>query len=242
MQMQASLVRASLLAILGFTATSNAALAPTIPTNTNETINSQVRLAYAGPNGAYLFSQSLWSSRRFCSNARFYIRSGFLTLTLCPLGMVVSWNTFDKVARPTVKYGTSPQRLIYCAESTVSVTYDTSLTYNNHVPLKGLKPDTLYYYLPEPLLKDDSTTAPYSFRTSRLPGDTTPYSVAVTIDMGTMGPDGLSTTAGQGVNPNNVLGPNDNNTVQSLTAVVDSYDFLWQRNYPSKSIKDPTIN
>ncbi|KFY96693.1 hypothetical protein V500_02329 [Pseudogymnoascus sp. VKM F-4518 (FW-2643)] len=191
MQMQASLVRVSLLVILGFATTSNAALAPT--TSTDETINSQVRVAYAGPNG-----------------------------------MVVSWNTFDKVARPTVKYGTSPQRLIYYAESTVSVTYNTSLTYNNHVALKDLEPDTLYYYLPEPLLKDNSTTAPYSFRTSRLPGDRTPYSVAVTIDMGTMGPDGLSTTAGKGVNPTNVLGPNDNNTIQSLTAVVDSYDFVWQ--------------
>jgi hypothetical protein len=90
----------------------------------------------------------------------------------------------------------------------------------------------LYYYLPEPLLKDNSTTAPYSFRTSRVPGDGTPYSIAVTIDMGTMGPDGLSTTAGKVVSPKNVLGPNDNNTVQSLTAVVDSYDFLWQRNSP----------
>ena len=103
MQMQASLARASLLAILGVVTTSNAALAPA--TSTDETINSQVRVAYAGPNGAYLFSQSLWSSRRFGSNATFYIRSGPLTLTLCLLGMVVSWNTFDKVARPTVKYG-----------------------------------------------------------------------------------------------------------------------------------------
>ena len=148
--------------------------------------------------------------------------------------MVVSWNTFNQVAHPTVNYGFSPYFLPFCAESTVSVTYNTSLTYNNHVALTNLLPDTLYYYLPEPLLKDNSTAAPYSFRTSRLPGDGTPYSVAVTIDMGTMGPDGLSTTAGAGVSPNNVLGPNDNNTVQSLTAVVDSYDFLWQRNYPSK--------
>jgi len=44
-----------------------------------------------------------------------------------------------------------------------------------------------------------------------------------------MGPDGLSTTAGKGVSPNNVLGPEDKNTVQSLTEVADSYDFLWQR-------------
>lgn len=149
--------------------------------------------------------------------------------------MVVSWNTFQKVANPKVFYGLSPYFLLNCAESTVSVTYNTSLTHNNHVVLPNLKPDTVYYYLPEPLLKDDSTKLPYSFRTSRVPGDGTPYSVAVAIDMGTMGPDGLSTTAGKGVSPTNVLGPNDNNTVQSLTAVVDSYDFLWQRKPPSST-------
>jgi hypothetical protein len=156
--------------------------------------------------------------------------------------MVVSWNTFNKVASPKVHYGFSPHFLPYLAESTVSVTYNTSLTYNNHVALTNLRPDTLYYYLPAPLLKDNTTTAPYSFRTSRLPGDGTPYSVAVSIDMGTMGPDGLSTTAGKGVSPNNVLGPNDNNTVQSLTAVVDSYDFLWQRNYSSQFSKTQNAN
>jgi hypothetical protein len=156
--------------------------------------------------------------------------------------MVVSWNTFQKIARPKVHYGLSPYSLRYLAESNVSVTYNTSLTYNNHVPLMNLEPDTLYYYLPEPLLKDNSTTTPYSFRTSRLPGDGTPYSVAVTIDMGTMGPDGLSTTAGAGVSPNNVLGPHDNNTVQSLIAVVDSYDFVWQRNFPSTPTKHPKAN
>jgi hypothetical protein len=153
--------------------------------------------------------------------------------------MVVSWNTFNKIASPKVHYGLSPHSLLYTAESKVSVTYNTSLTYNNHVALTNLQPNTLYYYLPEPLLKDNTTTVPYSFRTSRLAGDGTPYSVALAIDMGTMGPDGLSTTAGQGVSPNNVLGPNDNNTIQSLTAVVDSYDFLWQRNSLSPLTKKP---
>lgn len=47
--------------------------------------------------------------------------------------------------------------------------------------------------------------------------------------MGTMGPKGLTTSAGTGVSFNNILGPNDNNTIQSLAAVIDQYDFLWQR-------------
>ena len=155
--------------------------------------------------------------------------------------MTVSWNTFTKVAQPKVNFGFEPHFLPFIAESTVSVTYNTSLTYNNHVTLTNLLPDTLYYYLPEPLLKDNTTTAPYSFRTSRVVGDKTPYSIAITIDMGTMGPDGLSTTVGSGVNPKNALGPHDNNTQQSLEAVIDSYDFLWQRNVLSPNCTEPKL-
>jgi hypothetical protein len=143
-------------------------------------------------------------------------------------GMTVSWNTLSQVETPTVFYGLKPHTLVNCATSNVSVTYNTSLTYNNHVKLTGLEPDTVYYYLPKPLLKDNTTHAPYSFRTSRVPGDGTPYSVAVTIDMGTMGPEGLSTSAGKGVSANNVLQPGDTNTVQSMITAVDQYDFVWQ--------------
>jgi hypothetical protein len=144
-------------------------------------------------------------------------------------GMTVSWNTLTQVKTPTVKYGLTPKSLIYTATSSVSVTYNTSLTYNNHVKVTGLKPDTVYYYQPIPLLKDNTTSLPYQFRTARSVGDGTPYSVAVVVDMGTMGPLGLTTFAGDGVSQNNVLGPFDHNTIQSLDAVSDQYDFLWQR-------------
>jgi hypothetical protein len=76
---------------------------------TNATINSQVRLAYAGDTGMY-----------------------------------VSWNTFMKLSNPTVKYGLTPNHLNESASSNVSITYPTSLTYNNHVKVTGLKPDTTY--------------------------------------------------------------------------------------------------
>jgi hypothetical protein len=59
-------------------------------------------------------------------------------------------------------------------------------------------------------------------------------SVAV-VDMGTMGPQGLTTTAGTGVAKTNVLGPKDNDTIQSLAAVVNQYEFLWHR----KSLPNP---
>ena len=164
---------------------------------TNATINSQVRLAFAGDTGMY-----------------------------------VSWNTFMKVNNPTVKYGLTASALNESASSNVSVTYPTSLTYNNHVKITGLQPDTTYYYAPAGLLKDNTTSLPYKFRTSRPAGDGTPYSVAVVVDMGTMGPQGLTTSAGKGVASTNVLTPQDENTIQSLTSVLDSYEFLWHREVP----------
>ncbi len=144
-------------------------------------------------------------------------------------GMRVSWNTFTEQRRPTVYYGTCPGILLHTASSTISVTYNTSLTYNNHVTILGLRPDTTYYYLPSHMLDDNSTNPPYSFRTSRVPGDGTSYSVAVVVDMGTMGPKGLTTSAGQTVSPSNILLPGENNTIQSLEATRNDYDFLLHR-------------
>jgi hypothetical protein len=162
---------------------------------TNTTINSQVRLAYAGSTGMY-----------------------------------VSWNTFSHLDNPTVKYGLTPA-MDQSASSNVSVTYPTSLTYNNHVKITGLLPDTLYYYLPMSMLTDSTTNPPYTFRTARLPGDAAEYSVAVVVDLGTMGPQGLTPSAGKGVAKTNILAPGDNNTIQSLAAVNSQYDFLWHREF-----------
>jgi len=162
----------------------------------NNSINSQTRLAYAGP-----------------------------------YGMMVSWNTFSHIERPTVLYGLSPHAMTSVASSDVSVTYNTSLTYNNHVKLTGLLPDTKYYYMPTTLIKGNETAGPYTFKTSKPAGDYTPYSIAVVVDMGTMGPEGLYTSAGKGVSPNNILKPGEINTVQSLTSAVDEYEFLWHRRF-----------
>lgn len=162
----------------------------------NETVNSQVRLAYATDSG-----------------------------------MIVSWNTLKQLSQPTVRYGRNANNLCFQASSSVSITYNTSLTYHNHVALKGLKPDTTYYYLPSDMLADNTTTPPYSFRTSRSAGDGTPYSAAVLIDLGTMGPKGLTTSAGQTVNPNNILKPGENNTMQSLEKLIATYDFMLHRTF-----------
>ncbi|KAK4993090.1 hypothetical protein LTR66_006095 [Elasticomyces elasticus] len=136
-------------------------------------------------------------------------------------GMHVSWNTFVQLAAPKVYYGTSPRHLKRTASSNVSVTYETSTTYNNHVKITGLEPDTLYYYQPE----HSNATSPYSFRTSRPAGDHTPYTIAVVVDLGTMGADGLTTYVGKGAD--NPLKPEETNTIQSLEDFRDDFDFLW---------------
>lgn len=135
-------------------------------------------------------------------------------------GMMVSWNTYSQLEQPTVYYGHFPWDLCWTAHSNVSVTYPTSTTYNNHVKITGLQPDTQYYYQPQ----DSNSSTPYTFKTSRPAGDTTPYSIAVVVDLGTMGPDGLSTKVGKGAA--NPLTPGENNTIQSLAATQSSWELL----------------
>ena len=135
--------------------------------------------------------------------------------------MMVSWNTYDKLKKPTVKYGLSAESLHHTASSSISVTYATSSTYNNHVKITGLKPDTEYFYQPE----FSNVTKPYTFRTSRPAGNGKPYSVAVVVDLGTMGNDGLTTHVGKGAD--NPLKLGETNTIESLAEHKSSYDFLW---------------
>ncbi|KAG9526876.1 hypothetical protein KCV07_g542, partial [Aureobasidium melanogenum] len=104
-------------------------------------------------------------------------------------GITISWNTYDELSNPTVHYGLNANQLDQIATGNVSVTYNTSLTYNNHVQISGLLPNMQYYYLPEHLLPD-AVPEPFTFTTSRPLGDNTPLHVAVVIDMGAMGDEG----------------------------------------------------
>ena len=106
------------------------------------------------------------------------------------------------------------------ASSSVSITYPTSLTYNNHVNITGLLPDTTYFYLPQ----YSNATTPYSFTTSRAAGDMTPYTVAVIVDMGTFGALGLSDVVGNGAA--NPLRVNEQTTIAAMTELESEYDFI----------------
>lgn len=134
-------------------------------------------------------------------------------------GMAVSWNTNEQLAKPTVYFGKDNRKLHRFASSQISTTYPTSATWNNHVVIKGLEPDTTYYYQPQ---CGDQT---YTFKTPRPAGEQVEFNFAMVGDMGTFGPDGLSTTVGKGAS--NPLLPGQLTTVQSLADFKNSYEFIW---------------
>jgi hypothetical protein len=144
-----------------------------------------------------------------------------------PTGMQISWNTFSQLpSPPTVRYGFTRDFLPFVSspKNAESVTYPTSLTFSNHVRLHHLFPNTKYYY--QPIHANASSI--YSFTTAREKGDHTPYTTAVVVDLGLIGPQGLSTTAGVGAA--NPLLPGEVNTIQSLQK-DNSWDFLWHREF-----------
>lgn len=142
--------------------------------------------------------------------------------------MTVSWNAFIELKNPTVYYGTDPLRLTKVANGS-STTYKTSRTWNNHVTIKGLEPYTTYYYRVQYTNCQGCSTLPtYSFQTSRPAGDQNPFRMGVVVDLGTMGPDGLSTKNGTGPDQSSVqpLDKNETNTIQSLNQFADAFEFL----------------
>lgn len=131
-------------------------------------------------------------------------------------GVTVSWNTYQQLNNPTVKYGLSPSSLTETADSSSSTTYLTSTTWNNHVQITGLESGTTYYYQVE----NDSEV--YSFSTAKSPGTNEEFSFAVVIDLGTMGDLGLSDHGPE----DNILAVGEQNTMQSLQDLIDEYEFV----------------
>lgn len=97
--------------------------------------------------------------------------------------MVVSWNTYAQLSKPTVTFGLSPSNLNLSASSNVSVTYPTSRTYNNHVKLSGLTPNTKYWYKTSYHNCARCAYLPlFSFTTARAAGDETPFVLAMIVE------------------------------------------------------------
>ena len=144
------------------------------------------------------------------------------------VGMAVSWNTNQKLSNPTVQFGKDANHLNRDASSDMSITYESSSTWNNHVTISGLEPDTTYYYQPQ------CDTQVHSFTTAPNPGKGDPFKFAMVGDMGTFGDDGLSTHVGKGAK--NPLGPGDKTTIQSLMDLKSSYKFIWHGLFPSSDV------
>jgi len=172
-----------------------------------------VLLAFVMSNGVFAQANNTWPMQ---------VRLAYAG----PVGMTISWNTFSQISKPAVNYGLEPAKLNKTAFSNTSVTYPTSLTWNNHVELQGLLADTEYWYQPQP---SNSSAPIYSFKTPRPAGDSTPYAIAIAVDLGTMGSDGLTTHVGKGAA--NPLAPGDLNTIQSLIQNNKTYDFLAHSKY-----------
>jgi hypothetical protein len=136
-----------------------------------------------------------------------------------PGGMAVSWNTNQQLSKPSVSYGTDKANLDKVASSDVSTKYQSSSTWNNHVIISGLEADTKYHYLPQ------CGNVTYKFKTAREAGKDKAFTFAMVGDMGTFGPDGLSTTVGKGAA--NALPLGANTTIQSLQALKSKYKFIW---------------
>lgn len=140
-------------------------------------------------------------------------------------GMAVSWNTYQHVKEPVVKYGKRPDLLKFSATG-YSTTYQTSSTWNNHVKLPCLEPDTVYYYqVASSCACEDSDNHIYNFTTTPEVGNKDDFSFAVVIDLGTMGSLGLSETTGKGAG--GALKKGEKNTIDSLSQNLHKYEFLW---------------
>jgi len=133
--------------------------------------------------------------------------------------MSVSWNTNSKLSKPSVEFGLTMKLGGIASTPGTSITYPTSSTYNNHVTITGLQPNTRYHY--QPLCSNRI----YSFTTARSVGDGADFKFAMVGDMGTMGPDGLSTTVGTGAA--NPLKPGEATSIDSLHSLKTSFDFVW---------------
>ncbi|GAA5995632.1 purple acid phosphatase family protein [Rhodotorula paludigena] len=144
-------------------------------------------------------------------------------------GMTISWSSFTKWDEPTVWYGERPDKLNQVKSSDLCSTYPTSRTYNCHVKLHGLKPNTKYYYKVSGTNGYEAAYLPtYTFTTAREAGDESPYTIATFGDLGLMGEDGLSDATGPfGGSEHAVLDSNETNTIQSLLALADTYDFMY---------------
>ncbi|KAL7624429.1 hypothetical protein AAE478_005993 [Parahypoxylon ruwenzoriense] len=140
-----------------------------------------------------------------------------------PNAVSVGWNTYKKLDKPCVQYGTSSDALTSEACSTSSVTYGTSRTFANAVTLTDLAPATTYFY------KIVSTNSSVEhFFSSRVAGDKTPFAMNAVIDLGVYGADGYTIEMDERKRDTiPTIDPSLNHTtINQLANTVDDYEFI----------------
>ncbi|OAA66654.1 metallo-phosphoesterase [Niveomyces insectorum RCEF 264] len=135
----------------------------------------------------------------------------------------VGWNTYTQLSKPCVRYGTAPDQLTAEACGDPPVTYPTSRTYSNAVTLTGLKPATTYYYQ---IVSTNSTIE--HVLSPRLPGDPTPFTMNVVIDLGVYGEDGYTINMDMTKRDTipQVQPALNHTTIGRLAQTVDAYEFV----------------
>ncbi|PWY83333.1 putative acid phosphatase [Aspergillus heteromorphus CBS 117.55] len=141
-----------------------------------------------------------------------------------PNAVSVGWNTYEKLNQSCVQYGTSRTDLDGEACSTKSTTYDTSRTYSNVVVLSDLAPATTYYYR---IVSGNSSVG--QFFSPRVPGDPTPFTMDVVIDLGVYGTDGYTLSSSRKAKKSDIpwIEPDLNHTtIGRLADTLDEYELV----------------
>ncbi|PYH41094.1 purple acid phosphatase family protein [Aspergillus saccharolyticus JOP 1030-1] len=138
---------------------------------------------------------------------------------MSPTAVSIGWNTYEKLNSSCVDYGTSSSDLSQQACSTKSTTYSTSRTYSNAVTLTGLTPATTYYYK---IVSDNSTVQ--QFLSPRTPGDQTPFTFDVVIDLGVYGADGYTITSDASTSKREIPAVEPDLNITTIGRLADTYD------------------
>lgn len=131
-----------------------------------------------------------------------------------PRGVSVSWNTPSQLDNPVVFYGEESHHLPFTSSPGTSTTFESAVSYDNHVTISGLKPFTKYYYR---VTGQDESMNPeeegFYFVTGREVGDRSPFTIAFFADMGIVVGDAFA----KKIPP----------TFSSLYDSRNEYEFIW---------------
>lgn len=128
-------------------------------------------------------------------------------------GVTISWSSPQEIESPIVWYGEDVTNLIESSPGT-STTYETAVTYDNHVTVSGLNPFTKYYYKVSGQSSDfDPVAQEFYFTAARPAGDHTEYSIAALADLGIV--------------TGNVFTKQIPDTFNSILGARSQYEFVW---------------